>query len=72
MRLFLKNVALAIDQTCNALVGGSPDETLSAHAHRRNWALRHFINLLFLDRNHCKASYEAEMNREHLPKEYRA
>lgn len=75
------NLAIALDQMINVLVWlksegfGKPDETLSARA----WRLRHdsiaykFINLLFFwQDNHCLNSYISEMERRHLPKEYRS
>ena len=54
MKQYLLNVAIAVDQTLNALRGGSPDETLSAAAWRTEqkgrWLGRVFrplIDLLF-------------------------
>ena len=57
----------------------SPDETLSAAAWRweqagklRGRVLRPLIDLLFLpfERDHCRNSFESEVNRLHLPPEY--
>lgn len=80
----MKQTAIAADQLANTLVWikgdgfGFADETLSARA----WRLRHQSNvykvidtLFFWDRDgekrHCELSYESELNRKHLPKDYR-
>jgi hypothetical protein len=71
-------VAIAIDQLANTLVGGMSDETLSARAHRRapesrRWAVaRRVINAVFFwQDDHCAESYESEHLRRQLPAEYR-
>ena len=79
MKQYLLNVAIAVDQTLNALRGGSPDETLSAAAWRTEqkgrWLGRVFrplIDLVFalFASDHCRQSFESERNGHHLPKEY--
>jgi hypothetical protein len=72
------NLWIALDQLVNAVCGGWADESLSARAHRQKWKLEWWIDLLFGwekddhgKRNHCKASYEHEMERRDLPPEYR-
>lgn len=79
MKQYLLNVAIAVDQTLNALRGGSPDETLSAAAWRTEqkgrwlgWVFRPLIDLLFalFEKDHCRKSFESERNGRHLPKEY--
>lgn len=79
MKQYLLNVVIAVDQTLNALRGGSPDETLSAAAWRTEqkgrWLGRVFrplIDLLFamFEEDHCRKSFESERNGRHLPKEY--
>ena len=79
MKQYLLNVTIAIDQTLNALRGGSPDETLSAAAWRTEqkgrWLGRVFrplIDLLFapLEKDHCRTAFESERDGRHLPKEY--
>ena len=79
MKQYLLNVAIAIDQTLNALRGGSPDETLSAAVwrteHKGRWLGRVFrplIDLVFalLEKDHCRKSFESERDGRHLPKEY--
>lgn len=82
MRRRLLNILIALDQLVYVLLTlghGSPDETLSAAAYRLwlrdQWGGRYFkplIDLLFLplERDHCKRSYRAEMERRHLPGGY--
>lgn len=72
-----KQVAIAIDQFLNTLLGGFADETLSARAWRladkkRRWAvIRKCIDgLFFWQKDHCLNSYINEVKRKHLPKEY--
>jgi hypothetical protein len=80
---------IALDQAVNTLIRidgewGTPDETLSARAHRVRekhpaWSLW-IDRVFFRDREkretrivrHCELSYEAELRRAHLPKSYRA
>lgn len=71
-------IAIAIDQLANALLGGAADETLSARAHRMRvkghrywgWTAAFIDALLFWDRNHCLKAYQSEQLRHQLPKEY--
>lgn len=71
-------VLLAIDQLLNTLIGGSPDETLSAASYRMNrdgrfWGfLMHPIDLLFFWQgpNHCRNAYLKELARTQYPTEY--
>jgi hypothetical protein len=73
----LLEVAVAFDQLVNAILGGSPDETISARcwrlrANRPYSTLRPIIDgLFFWQPDHCRASYEAERARSQLPPEYR-
>ena len=64
---------LSVDQVFNVLIGsGYADEALSAFAHRRGGWRRAVINALFFwQEDHCRDSYYSEMNRRHLPPEYR-
>lgn len=80
-----KQFFVAIDQVLNTLIGGLADETLSARAHRmrekqqRVWGwTANAIDALFFwqkdehgQRNHCKGSYESEVQRRHLPDHYK-
>ena len=76
------NLMIAIDQLTYVLLTlghGSPDETMSAAAYRLwlrdriggRW-FKPLIDALFwlLERDHCKKSYRAEMERRHLPGGY--
>ena len=74
-----KNVLIGFDQTINCVVWikgdgfGLPDETLSARAWRlrgQSSAWKRIDALLFFDHDHCRTSYESEMQRKQLPKEY--
>lgn len=74
----LKDVLIAADQFANALIGGCPDETISARAwrlrQRPRWGLaQRWIDRLFwiFERDHCHKSYESEVNRQQLPGIYR-
>lgn len=70
---YLKQVLIAFDQLINALLGGWADESLSAHAWRqhlegkRNWPYLLIDAALFFDGNHCRTSYESELERTQLP-----
>lgn len=67
----LKQIAIAIDQLLNALLGGMADETLSARAHRTGSVLEPLIDALFFwQADHCFESYISEKKRKQLPKEY--
>ena len=69
-------VLVALDQLINTLIGGFADETLSSRAHRRRlrgkggvaWVIDH---IFFWQDEHCKASYESELERSQLPVELR-
>lgn len=79
IKTYCKNLLIVVDQTFNAILGGMPDETLSARAwrlHERYWYanfLRLLIDgffLIFFQKNHCKKSYDSEIERKHLPDSY--
>ena len=82
MKRRLLHVGIAVDQLLYVLLtlgAGSPDETLSAAAYRTErddkWLGRVFrplIDALFwpFERDHCRNSFESEVNRLHLPPEY--
>lgn len=75
VRQRLYQILIALDQLANTLIwwGGESwaDETLSARAYREQLLVRHLINGLFFDRDHCFDSYRAERLRSQLPEEYR-
>lgn len=67
-------VLVAVDQLVNTLLWGFADETLSARAYRhaeikkdRRWPMWIIDHLFFWQDQHCKAAYEAELERAHLP-----
>ena len=76
-RYFLNNL-IAQDQSLNALLGGSPDETLSSRAYRTEQQnkvfgkfFRPLIDLIFFfDPLHCYESYIAESTRRQLPNNF--
>jgi chloramphenicol 3-O-phosphotransferase len=78
-RTVFKNVLIGLDQTLNCLFRldgewGQPDETLSARAWRvrdahPGWA-RWIDRIFFWKPGHCRASYESEQQRRHLPASY--
>lgn len=69
--MILKQIAIAIDQLANTLLGGMADETLSARAHRTGSAWEPFIDALFFWQiGHCFQSYISEKERKQLPTEY--
>lgn len=79
MKLYLLNLLIALDQLCNAIRGGCPDETLSAAAWRTEKAgrlggqlCRPVIDLLFrpLEKDHCYKAFLSERNGSQLPLEY--
>lgn len=68
----LKQIAIAIDQLVNALLGGYADETLSARAYRTQSPLERYIDAIFFwDENHCRTSFQSELERRQLPPQYR-
>ncbi len=73
----MKQVAIAIDQLLNTLLGGKADETLSARVYRielnggNSWPRRFVDNLFFWQKNHCSTAWQAEHDRLHFPSIYR-
>jgi hypothetical protein len=72
---YLLNNAISIDQFCNTLAGGSPDETLSARAYRLAQQGKPMpqaiINALFFwQPQHCYQAYMSEILRKQYPLEY--
>lgn len=73
----LINVLIALDQLINTLLGGSPDETLSARAYRgryrrARWHIAWLLidALFFWEPCHCELAWRNELNRRHMPKDY--
>lgn len=74
----LKQIAIAVDQLGNTLLGGWADETLSARAYRNRfssngWRLLYSLinDVFFWMPDHCRAAFESEKSRRQLPAEYR-
>ncbi len=72
--MYFLRLLIAIDQLCNTILGGQPDETISARAWRtRNTLLIHIIDTIFwFDPRHCETSFESETIRKYLPDIYKA
>jgi hypothetical protein len=75
---YIKNIMIAVDQLFNCILGGMPDETISAKVWRMRdrhiiWEqLRITIDILFwFDDNHCRESYESELYRKQISSEYK-
>lgn len=77
MGRYILNILIALDQLINTMVGGYPDETLSASA----WLgeqqgklipciMRPVIDFLFwpMERDHCKRAFESEYNYSQRPR----
>ena len=60
---YLTNIGTAISQLGNTILGGHPDESISARSYRRqmywHWnTVRFLANILFFwDRDHCLKAY---------------
>lgn len=71
-----REVAIAVDQLANAILGGYASESISA----RCWRLRDYRpyktmravidRIFFWQPGHCKASYEAQVARRNMPADY--
>ncbi len=81
---YLLNLLIALDQLANAILLGSPDETLSSRAYRTDVKGRPFgtffrplidsgalLVTLGHDRNHCYKAYLAELNKRQQPRDIR-
>jgi len=84
VRLYIFHILVALSQLGNALLGGYPDESMSARAWRTGsrgrWPgvlTRPLIDFLFFvvtfgkDANHCQDAYESERLRRQFPEHYR-
>lgn len=81
---YLANILIALSQLGNTILGGYPDESMSARAWRTyskgRWPgvlLRPLIDAFFFvitlgrDRNHCEDAYDSERLRRQFPEHYR-
>ena len=70
-------IGLALDQLLNAILGGYPDESLSARAFRwdrdgrRRWPKKVINAMFFWQRDHCRSAWHCEQELRHMPPEYR-
>lgn len=73
VKQYILRILVALSQLSNAILGGNPNELLSARAYRtNNTLLIKLIDLLFFfDKDHCKTSFLFELENEQLP-EYKA
>ena len=75
--LQIKEILIGFDQFINTLLGGHADETFSARTYRlreNNWWWVAYViinHIFFWQEDHCKGSYMAEIERKHLPDEYK-
>lgn len=78
MKAYFKNIAIAADQLANAMIAGSPGETVSSRVYRgavlavhpnraARMAYRTINTLFFWQEDHCRAAYLREKQRSHLP-----
>ena len=76
MKGYIVRILLSLDQFLNTVIGGSVDESLSAHAWRmehqgKPWGLlRPVIDSIFGE-GHCERSFVAECERAQSPEEER-
>lgn len=78
--MYLLNIGIALDQLVNSALGGEPDETLSARAHRMRvkghpywgWTAKAINALFFWQDDHCLLAHQAEIRRYQFPPAYRA
>lgn len=75
---YFLNLAIAVDQLANSILGGACDETFSSRCYRRGltsvyWKIVQVLVdlLLFFDHNHCETSFLAETDRKQSPPEER-
>lgn len=70
-------VLIALDQLVNTFFGGMADETMSSRAHRLKIERGRKVpsvlinGVFFWQKDHCKAAYESELERAHLPETMR-
>ena len=75
---YMRNIAIAADQLANAMIAGSPDETVSSRVYRgavlaaqptrvARMSYRAVNALFFGQVDHCCAAFLREKQRAHLP-----
>lgn len=76
---WIVQILIGIDQTCNAILLGMADETLSSRAYRTEQKGRLFGRIfrplidfiMFFDTGHCRRAYLSEKAKVQLPLELR-
>jgi hypothetical protein len=81
---YLFNIFVALSQLGNTILGGYPDESMSARAWRTSshgkWPgvlTKPLIDFVFRvvtlgrDKQHCKDAYESEVSRRQFPEHYK-
>jgi hypothetical protein len=71
---YLNRNLIAIDQLFNTIIGGQPDETISAKIYRmkietnkQHWKiLEKIVNGMFFDSKHCEDSFNSEVERKQI------
>ena len=78
LKQHIHQMGIAIDQLLNTFpFMGYADETISARCfrnkHKRYWGIMYEIvnRIFFWQENHCLEAFEKEIERRHLPREYR-
>jgi hypothetical protein len=71
---YLQNLLLSLDQLGNVILGGAPDETISARSGRKrekSAPARVMCSILdTIDKGHCADAVESEKQHKHHPKFY--
>lgn len=77
-RKYFIRLLIGIDQMINTLIGGDPDETLSARAWRQRDSKKRWMYLqLFIDHiffwqdDHCFHAYQEEFERSQMSDHYK-
>lgn len=74
---YMKNLLIGVDQLFNCVFNGYADESLSSRAYRSHrdnmvhWPYCLLNFLFFWQDDHCKQSYQSEVDRRQLPPEFR-
>lgn len=53
----LDQIKVQISRALNWVLGGHHDQMLSSRLHEKRHWTRHIVNMLFFNRNHCRAAY---------------
>ena len=74
-RKWLWNILIGLDQLANTILGGAPDETISARSERYLGKVWYWTGLAWLlnklDPGHTADAIKSEQERRHLPPAYR-